>query len=316
MISSLFSWLNMGNEDTMYGSTGPASSPPAPLEIASTLPLEANVLRRMPTLFSFKNQEGELMEISQSADFSGSKTPFPTELWYHIASFFDARTLMTVGMLSKAWAGIAQDDIIWKQLCHKKFDTTAYTLSVISWKEFYLTHKIYPGTWDVTNMGKMILSKDFKTATHGGDFLGSYQCVRGNVPILSGVCYWEVQVDKLNPHQTGFHVVIGVVPASFNYRHTYLTSNGGWGYLADGRKAYNSGNGEAYGRKYVQGDHIGVLVDLYRHVIVFYLNGVSQGVAFEGVCGPVFPAVSLLTGGQRASLSHSVSFPSEYLKEC
>lgn len=38
------------------------------------------------------------------------------------------------------------------------------------------------------------------------------------------------------------------------------------------------GNGEAYGRKYIQGDHIGVLVDLNRNIIIFYLNGISQGI--------------------------------------
>jgi len=313
MITSLFSWFSTGNEDPAYQIHNRHSSS-SPSDVESSFSIEGGKLLRrissLPSLFSFRVCD----------DLSGESLPyacktFPTELWYHIASFFDAKTLTTVGMLSKAWLAIAQDDVIWKHLCHMKFEAHSFNLSIISWKEFYLTHKLYTGTWDVTNMGKMILSKDFKTATHGGDFLGSYQCVRGNTPIASGVCYWEVQVDKLNPHQTGFHVVIGVVPASFNYRHTYLTSNGGWGYLADGRKAYNSGNGEAYGRKYVQGDHVGVLVDLYRNVVVFYLNGVSQGVAFDAVCGPVYPAVSLLTGGQRASLAQNATFPTDYLKD-
>jgi len=160
-------------------------------------------------------------------------------------------------------------------------------------------------------MGKMILSRDFKSATHGGDFLGSYQCVRGTLPITTGVTYFEVQIDKLSPNQTGFHVVIGVVPANFNYWHTYLTSNGGWGYLADGRKAHNSGNGEMYGMKYVQGERVGVLVDLTKHTVAFYLNGISQGIAFNNVVGPVYPGVSLLTGGQRVLLVSTTSFPSK-----
>ena len=33
---------------------------------------------------------------------------------YHVVSFFDAKTVLTVGMISRAWASIAQDDIIWK----------------------------------------------------------------------------------------------------------------------------------------------------------------------------------------------------------
>jgi len=181
----------------------------------------------------------------------------------------------------------------------------------ISWKEYYSTHKLYNGLWDVSNMGKIILSKDFKMATHGGDFLGSYQCVRGTLPITTGVSYFEVQVEKLNPHQTGFHVVIGIVPACFNYLHTYLTSNGGWCYLADGRKAYNCGNCVVYGMRYAQGERVGVLVDLNKHTVSFYLNGVSQGVAFTNVFGPVFPGVSMLTGGQRVILIPATSFPSK-----
>lgn len=55
----------------------------------------------------------------------------------------------------------------------------------------------YCGVWDQECMGKMVLSLDKKTVTHGGDFLGSYQCVRGTVPITSGVYYWEILIDKL-----------------------------------------------------------------------------------------------------------------------
>jgi len=236
----------------------------------------------------------------------------PSEIWYHIVSYLDAKALLSAGILSKPWRTLAQDDLLWKQLCTSKFDTTGVRFTLpISWKQLYSTHKIYNGCWDVSNMGKMILSRDFKSATHGGDFLGSYQCVRGTLPITTGVTYFEVQIDKLSPNQTGFHVVIGVVPANFNYWHTYLTSNGGWGYLADGRKAHNSGNGEMYGMKYVQGERVGVLVDLTKHTVAFYLNGISQGIAFNNVVGPVYPGVSLLTGGQRVLLVSTTSFPSK-----
>lgn len=55
----------------------------------------------------------------------------------------------------------------------------------------------YNGVWDANNMGKMWISEDKLTVTHGGDFLGSYQCVRGTSPITSGIGYWEVVIDKL-----------------------------------------------------------------------------------------------------------------------
>ena len=63
--------------------------------------------------------------------------------------------------------------------------------------KLFTSNKGYSGEWDSENMGKMLISPNKLTVTHGGDFLGSYQCVRGSVPISSGVCYWELNIDKL-----------------------------------------------------------------------------------------------------------------------
>lgn len=84
-----------------------------------------------------------------------------------------------------------------------------------------------------------------------------------------------------------------------------------------------------YGQKYVQGDRIGILVDLINGTLTFYKNGESQGIAnedvlifcyiltistgiaFRDVTGPVYPAISLLTGSQKVSMV-KVPFPVIY----
>jgi len=247
------------------------------------------------------------------SDEVGFVSLLPVELWCWILSFLEAREILVTATLSKSLLYVSYDNVLWKRLCTSKLGISKLQLSThMEWKDFYSKHRCYNGVWDSTNMGKMWISEDKLTVTHGGDFLGSYQCVRGTTPITAGVCYWEIIVDKLSSHQTGFHVVIGVVPTAFNFYNTYLSSNGGWGYLADGRKAHNSGNGGLYGSKYVQGDRVGVLVDLIAGTVTFYKNGESQGVAFREVTGPVYPAVSLLTGSQKVTLLQKVPFPMIY----
>eukprot|EP01111_Echinosteliopsis_oligospora_P013558 TRINITY_DN4890_c0_g1_i1.p1 TRINITY_DN4890_c0_g1~~TRINITY_DN4890_c0_g1_i1.p1 ORF type:complete len:310 (+),score=54.09 TRINITY_DN4890_c0_g1_i1:35-931(+) len=243
-----------------------------------------------------------LLSHSQGSNFL--LITLPSEVWFHVATFFNARDMLNVSGLSRAWRCLSLDDVLWKALYERRFGKLTQILipPLLSWKDFYAAHKIYKGGWDTACMGRMLVTRERHTVSHGGDFLGSYQCVRGAIPVSSGICYWEISIDRLCIHQTGFHVVIGAIPSSFNYWHTYLSCNGGWGYLADGRKSHNSGNGEAYGSKYVEGDIIGVLVDMNAHSITFFRNGVSQGVAFNNVYGVVYPGVSLLTGGQRVSM--------------
>ncbi len=81
-------------------------------------------------------------------------------------------------------------------------------------------------SWDSSNYYWSILLGNINRQIKVFPFMHRYS------PFLTVLC---------SPHQTGFHVVIGIVPESFSGYNTYLSSNGGWGYLADGRKAHNSG---------------------------------------------------------------------------
>jgi hypothetical protein len=53
----------------------------------------------------------------------------------------------------------------------------------------------------------------------------------------------------------------------------------------------------AYGVNLREGDTVGTLIDTLLNTVTFYVNGVSQGLAFSGVTGTVFPMVSVLNKG-------------------
>eukprot|EP01133_Synstelium_polycarpum_P016675 gene16675-19817_t len=203
----------------------------------------------------------------------------PVEILFCICKYLDVQSLTAISMTDRFFREMGDDEEIWK------------------------------GTWDKVKKGKMILSREGRAISHGGDYLGSYQSARGSQRIDSGCTYWEIIIEALNFNQTGFHLVIGVIPESFTVWQSYLTSNGGWGYLADGRKANNSGNGIPYAKGFVQGDRIGVLLDMNERTLSYYLNGVYQGVAFRNIDQPVYPGVSLLTGGQSISFVQDPVFP-------
>jgi len=70
----------------------------------------------------------------------------------------------------------------------------------------------------------------------------------------------------------------------------------GWGYGVGSAQKFKNQNGTettGYGRTCNQGDVIGVRLDCDAGTIEFYVNGVSQGIAFRDVRGPVRPCVSI-----------------------
>ncbi|KAK5583014.1 hypothetical protein RB653_004604 [Dictyostelium firmibasis] len=255
--------------------------------------------------------KGKLSSSSLSSSSSSSLSSYsmlnlPQEIIFHIFHYLDVKSLTQVSSTNSLLQLISNDNELWKRIVISRFggDTSIeipkpyYSI----WKDYYKAFKTYKGVWDSSKKGKIFITNNNRTITHAGDYLGSYQSIRGTEPISSGIVYWEFYINTLNANQTGFHLVVGVVPESFSIWQTYLTSNGGWGYLADGRKANNSGNGVTFASCFVQESTIGCLLDMNKKTLSFYLNGVFQGVAFDNIEGTVYPGVSLLTGGQSVSL--------------
>ncbi|EGC38162.1 hypothetical protein DICPUDRAFT_91478 [Dictyostelium purpureum] len=235
----------------------------------------------------------------------------PQEIIFHIFQFLDVHSLVQISSSNSLLQLIGNDNELWKKMSIERYGCSPVVPKPYFplWKTYFKSFQIYKGIWDSNKKGKIFITNNYKTITHAGDYLGSYQSARGSEPIVSGIVYWEFYINTLSSNQTGFHLVVGVVPESFVIWQTYLTSNGGWGYLADGRKANNSGNGVTYAQSFCQGSTIGVLVDMNQKTISYFHNGVYQGVAFNNIDGPVYPGVSLLTGGQSVSFVENPKFP-------
>jgi hypothetical protein len=102
----------------------------------------------------------------------------------------------------------------------------------------------------------------------------------GTIGVSSGKWYYEATPTT-------------VIAASFYMmgwgRGNKLTSNGSDEYLYFSVGALRGASGASYGASWTAGDVIGIALDLNAGTLVFYKNGVSQGTAFTGITGTVFP---------------------------
>ncbi|KAK1240317.1 hypothetical protein MKX08_007759, partial [Trichoderma sp. CBMAI-0020] len=67
---------------------------------------------------------------------------------------------------------------------------------------------------------------------------------------------------------------------------------GSWGYRGNDGVTYSSNGGVNYGQQYSEEDIVGCGVDFDQEVAFFTLNGKYLGIAFEGIKGKLYPAVS------------------------
>ncbi|XP_045825053.1 E3 ubiquitin-protein ligase RKP isoform X2 [Trifolium pratense] len=132
--------------------------------------------------------------------------------------------------------------------------------------------------------------------------LEMFSSVRANTCVWKGKWMYEVMLETSGIQQIGWAT-----------NSCPFTDHKGVGddedsYAYDGRRVSKWNNdAETYGQSWVVGDVIGCCIDLERDEIVFYRNGISLGVAFQGVrkMGPGFgyhPAISL-SQGERCELN-------------
>lgn len=127
--------------------------------------------------------------------------------------------------------------------------------------------------------------------------------VRGTISKSSGKWFWEVTVTG------GSYGVYGVADSAhvLNLAPGEDAAHAGWGYLSSSG-TYHNGAFTAYGASYTTGDVIGIGLDLDAGSITFYKNGVSQGVAYTGVSGTLFPMSSMGAGrGSGATINFGAS---------
>ena len=83
-------------------------------------------------------------------------------------------------------------------------------------------------------------------------------------------------------HLSGTNFMAGVAVKDINNKNYLGNDAYGWGYYYNGNK-YNGGAPVAYAASFTSGDIIGISFDADVGEVIFYKNGVSQGVAYTGL---------------------------------
>lgn len=141
-------------------------------------------------------------------------------------------------------------------------------------------------TWNPNDKhANIVLSNGNLTAVNsvnnGGDIM-----VRATIGKSSGKWYWEYSFSNYpNP------ITAGIAKAAATLSNYVGSDASGYCYYYNGNK-YNNNQAAAYGGTYGPGDVIGVALDMDAGTLTFYKNGVSQGMAFSGLSGTFYPAVT------------------------
>ncbi|XP_076961251.1 tripartite motif-containing protein 67 isoform X7 [Callospermophilus lateralis] len=137
----------------------------------------------------------------------------------------------------------------------------------------------------------IILSNDNQTAT-----CSSYddRVVLGTAAFSKGAHYWELHVDRYDNHPDP---AFGVARASVAKDMMLGKDDRAWAMYVDNHRSWfmhcNSHTNRTEGGV-CKGATVGVLLDLNKHTLTFFINGQQQGpTAFSHVDGVFMPALSL-----------------------
>ena len=114
-----------------------------------------------------------------------------------------------------------------------------------------------------------------------------YHSARATFGVPSGKWYWEVVCTTVS----GDSPSVGIANASASMTNFLGADANSWVYvLATGAKGNAGNTAQTYGASVASGDIVGVALDMDAGSIVFYKNNTSQGTAFTGITGTIFPA--------------------------
>jgi hypothetical protein len=124
-----------------------------------------------------------------------------------------------------------------------------------------------------------------------------------NVPVIatksqnSGAHYFEVVISDTTASP---FIIVGLAPSLPVQFPGHDASN--WGYYEQTGQKYNNSAAATYGASYANGDVIGVGYNATAGTIEFFKNKVSQGIAFSGISGALFPCASPYRSPQALTL--------------
>jgi hypothetical protein len=107
----------------------------------------------------------------------------------------------------------------------------------------------------------------------------------GSIGVSSGTWYWEVTMTG------GDELMVGICNSSAPITDYIGSTANGWGYFNYNGQKYNNAAAAAYGASFGVSDVIGVALNMDAGTITFYKNGSSQGQAYSGLTGTLFPAI-------------------------
>ena len=154
----------------------------------------------------------------------------------------------------------------------------------------YLVNPFY---WDYKTLLKQI-----KLTNNG--LIATHQTGSINTPLICDIIFKSGKHSftiKALEFTSNFNIIIGVVPSKYIPKSgSYIGDvDGGWGYCLVGTK-HNSDNqlwvGNYTKTVVKKNDIIKCEIDYNNKTIQFYINGISQGIAFNDLNGYVKPAVS------------------------
>eukprot|EP00468_Gymnochlora_sp_CCMP2014_P008557 CAMPEP_0167746948 /NCGR_PEP_ID=MMETSP0110_2-20121227/3999_1 /TAXON_ID=629695 /ORGANISM="Gymnochlora sp., Strain CCMP2014" /LENGTH=1524 /DNA_ID=CAMNT_0007631775 /DNA_START=213 /DNA_END=4784 /DNA_ORIENTATION=+ len=173
--------------------------------------------------------------------------------------------------------------------------------------------------WEKPSRKPETVSSDGKGTTWNHS---TWRTFRGDIVLhpKSGVHEWEITLTALSLRQNNFGVVIGIIPADntgavSSNQPVGWKSVPGWSIVAGtGQKLHQSGaipyvtSETRGGKSFRRGQRVGVRLDTDVGTLEFFRNGVPLGVAFNGICVPVRPALSCIQK-QSTLLHHPLSKP-------
>jgi hypothetical protein len=147
--------------------------------------------------------------------------------------------------------------------------------------------------WRTYAEDRVSLSEGGAVVTHTHDGALEFSLTTTGTELMEGKHYWEVELLSNNP----LKILIGISRPNLDPTGKYFTleCTDGW-FIHAGGTLY--GNGKYSNDKagaYVQGDRVGVLLDLDKGSLRFFKNGVENGPGYPAgsVTGPVVAAVHM-----------------------
>ena len=152
-------------------------------------------------------------------------------------------------------------------------------------------------TFDPQKCGvDILLGEGNLKASYAGD--DNWSTLLGSRSFSTGKVGWEIRIT----HTSTAYLFVGVATSEADL-NTYLGGcSNGWGFIGEQALYHSRKNVKGYGDAFSTGDFIGISLDFHRGTLSFSRNGKSLGVAFDKMCGELYPAVAFYNTGQELEI--------------